>query len=287
VDQGDRAHDPLVREVRVERGHLVRRQHSLVDNRARRQRGEVHLQPSVARFTLGLLAYAVHDPFEVQPGQGLTRGVRRETVRGEEHLPQAGHRGQRRLTQTVGVDWDLPPAEHGRAFDEGVLLEHPHRARRGGLVDGEEHDPGRVRARRWQWEVHYLAEKLVRHTDGDAGPVACVRLGATRAAVVESTQAGQASGDHIVTAATGDIDDERHPARIVLVPRVIEALGSGYVHRALLRASGGAMGRRRPRRSLESRRPEPFARSSTSSGSHLMGVKERVRCPIPPRMRRS
>jgi hypothetical protein len=196
----------------------------------------VHADAALAGLPLGLLAYAEGDPLQLDAGQRRTGrpGVRAgQPPRGQEDLADAGHRGQRAGAEPCGPHRKLPPAEHLRAFDQGIFLEYGHRP---GLVDrpgaGQEDQAGGVFAGRRQGEVDDVAVEGVRHLEHDPGPVAGGRLGTPRAAVVEPAQRGQPFHHNLMGPTTMDIGDERDATRVVLVCRVVKPLRVRLSHRA-------------------------------------------------------
>ena len=162
---------------------------------------------------------------------GPARTVR-QAARGQEDLADARHRGQRARAQVVRRRSGRSRQPSTSAPSTRAYFSSTRTARAAsGVVGGQEDQAGRVRADRRQLEVDHGAVELVRHLDHDAGAVAGVRLGTPGTTVVETAQRGQARADHVVGAAAGDIHHEGDTAGVVLVARVVEALGRGAVMR--------------------------------------------------------
>jgi len=75
----------------------------------------------------------------------------------------------------------------------------------------------------------------VRRLEEDAGPVAGVLLRADRAAVLEVHEHLERLREDVVRGAPLDVGDEPEPARVVLVPRIVEALPGGIAGLGRLR----------------------------------------------------
>jgi hypothetical protein len=266
VHQSDRAADPPVAQVGVERGQLVGREHALVDEGTAGQRREVRRRAPLPGLPLGPLAHAVRDPLKLDAGQRprlvgrVASTVAGGVVRGEEHLAHQRHRVHRRAAQPLGVDRHVPPAQHLGALDLGVLLQHPGGEVGGARGMGQEDQAGGVPPGRRQREVDDVPEQLVRHLEHDPGAVAGVRFRTPRAPVIQPDQRREALGDHVGAAPAVQVRHERHAARVMLVRRVVQRAGGACTvdaglrcvwvrkcHRASCRHSPFSyVGRRRP-----------------------------------------
>ncbi len=206
VHERERALEARVAQVGVELAELVGGQHPLVDDDPRAERREVRVG-----LVLDPLAREVHVPLEL---------VAREAVLGDEDLRERGHLLARRRARTVAVDGDRPPAEHR----EALVGEHLGDRVGGALdaVDGDERDPGRVRARVGELEVDGGPEVRVGHLHEDPGAVAGVGLRTCRAAVVQAAHGGERLLDDGMALAPLHVDDEADAARVVLESWVVE-----------------------------------------------------------------
>ncbi len=212
VHQGERAGDPLVREVRVERLELRLGEHALVDQRPRRQAREVG-----AGLVLRALAQAERAPLQRDPRQ--RSAVRAVVRRGDEQLAEQRHRGPGTRAQVgpVDVGRDVAPAEHPEVLLGGELLDPRDGGRGLLLVRGQERGADRVRPGGRQREVDHSTQELVRNLDQDADAVPGVVLGAARAAVLEPQQRRETPADDRVAAAAGEVRHQGDTACVVLV----------------------------------------------------------------------
>jgi len=185
VDQGDLAREPGVREVREERFELGRGEHALVDDRARRERREVH-----AQAPLRPLAQPERAPVEVQPGQ------RALPVR-HEHLPEDRHARGRGGTHEGGRDGDVAPRQDVEPLLRREALDGPRGVVGSAGLGGEESEARGVVPRRRQVHADDGAQERVRYLGEDARAVAAVHLGAHGAAVVQVGQGRQAGVDDV------------------------------------------------------------------------------------------
>jgi hypothetical protein len=183
--------------------------------------------PTLAGLPLRLPADTEHHALELESGQRLAGGTvdgRRNAARGEEHLADAGKCRQCGHADVVVDRGHVPPAEHLRALDQGVLVQDAGRTGGVGGIPRQEHESGRVRPGGRQLEVDGRPKELVRNLDHHARAVTGVRLGAASAAMIQPAQRRQALGHHIVGPPPGNVDDERDAARVVFVLRLVEAL---------------------------------------------------------------
>ncbi len=214
MHQADGADDPLVGEVEEEPLDLRLGEHSLVDDRARRQAREVDVL--LGQFALGAFADAERRSFEVETGHLVA-------LRSEEDLREVRHGRRGRRAHVVGVHGQLPPPEHTHALFGGDALDGGGCPATNDGVVGQEHDPRGVVAGIGQVEVGDLAEERVGELDQDARAVARVGLGATSAAMLQIAQRHQGFGDDVVVRAAGEIGDEGHATGVVLVLSVVQA----------------------------------------------------------------
>ncbi|MBS1216013.1 MAG: hypothetical protein H6R20_987 [Proteobacteria bacterium] len=225
--------DARVVQVLVVRSDLLREQHALVDDRARRHRRHVELLAVLEVQRLDRMAGALANDVELalqRVGDGDARAAT------DEHLPDHGLELLRGLGQVGVVDGHVTPAEQhlalvlDRPFDL-VLAREPAR----GLLRQEDH-PDTVLARGREGHAllrHLLAEELVRHLDEDAGPVAQLRVETDRTPVNEVLEDLKTLVDDRMAFLPLDVRDEADAARVVLVLGVVEALRlreRGVVH---------------------------------------------------------
>ncbi len=220
VDQGERALDPLVGEVRVEGAQLRGGEHALVDDGAAREAREVH----PVDLVLDPLADDERPALERQAGQpGVAVGA------GEEHLAEARLRRLGPGAEGVVADRHVPPSEHGESLAVGHLGD-----RLGGRVGGrrclrQEGDAGGVGPRRRQVGGEHLPVEPVGDLDQDPGAVPCAGLVSGGAPVLEVAQRPDRRGDDPVAPPAFHVHHERHAARVVLEGGVVEAHRAGLV----------------------------------------------------------
>ncbi len=206
--------EPLVGQVWEERGQLTGREHPLVHDRPRRQRREVRVER-----VLGPLAQAQREAVQRHPGG--TVGCR------DEELLEPRHDAERARAEPGGIDRHGAPAEDEQPLLVRERLDRLHRIRSSLTLVGQEHDPCRVRAGRRQLERHDRTQERVGDLQQDPRPVAAVRLGTRRAAVVEVGQRDERLLDDVVRGRTGQPGEQGDPAGVPLERGVVEALGGG------------------------------------------------------------
>ncbi len=216
VHERHRALHALVGQVGEEAAHLVGNEHPLVDDRARGERRDVE----VGRR--GELADAADD---VQLAlEGVLIGLEARAGLDDE----LAHDRPRRvggLADVLQVDGDVAPAEHALALDARVELQQRLELRAALGILGQEADGDAVAPGLGQLEVHVRAKERMRHLQQHPGAVTGARVGARRAAVLEVLDGLQPLLDDLVDGDVVQPRDERDTARVVLVARVVEAVG--------------------------------------------------------------
>ena len=144
VHDAQRAGQPIVLQVKIERLQLRRGQHALVDEGLSGKAWEVDgfaagaVLPGPLRpeLVLGTLAHHVGAPFQIHAGGAC-----------DEHLTEGGHRVARQRAQRRLVGGHIAPAQHLQALGLGDLLDGF--AGRGGVLRRlrQERDAGRVASR--------------------------------------------------------------------------------------------------------------------------------------------
>jgi len=218
-------------QVDVVLADLVGEQHSLVDDRACRQRRHVELLavPQVER--LDRVAGGLADDVELALERVLVHVPRSA---GDEHL--ADHRLDflRALRKARIAGRHVAPAEQhlsfrgNRALDL-LLARHP-RCR----LLRQEHHADAVLPDRGQRDAQLAAraaQKGVRQLDQDAGAVALQRIGAGGAAVRQVPQDLQPLRNDLVRLPALDLRDEAEAARVVFVNGVVQTLRGGWIGR--------------------------------------------------------
>ncbi len=214
VHQREAAREARVPEVGEVARQLGRREHPLVDDRAR---GEAR-----DREVVGVLA--LHDPPD-HIELPLERVAVGHAVAGRAHEELGDVRGACPRSHAGGalVDRHLAPADHALALGLHAALDQVHRATAQLLVLGQEAHRHAVAAGIGKLEPGVLAQERVGNLDEDARAVTRVRVGALTAAMLELLQRVQRAGDHLVRTRRAHACDERDAAGVVLVGRVVQA----------------------------------------------------------------
>ena len=194
-------------------GQLGGRQHPLVDDRARRERGDDQL---VVRGQLGPAAGQEERTLEgvaVHPVGG-----------GDEQL--ADHR--RGLAGDpagrLGADRDVPPGQDLHPHLGDLLYQQPLQRLAAPVVGRKEHDRHGIPAGLGEREVGHRPEEPVGDLHQHPGAVAGVGVGPFGAPVLHVGERGQASLDGLVRRDTIETGHQRDPTTIVLVSGVVKAL---------------------------------------------------------------
>ncbi len=208
----------LVGEVGEEPGELTGGEHALVDQRAARQRREVDVD-----LVLGPLAEAERHPLERESAHATALG-------GHDELTHGGHDAARGGADAGRVDREVAPRQHGEPLLDGDRLDRLDRRGAALVVEGEERRAHGVAAGSRQLDTllgEHRAQEGVGHLGEDAGAVARVGLGARGAAVLEVDECGDGLADDVVRGLPGQLRHEGDAAGVLLLGRVVEALGCG------------------------------------------------------------
>ena len=219
MDQRQGTLDPIVGQVGEEGPELGRGQHSLVDNGAAAEAGEVDL-------VAGQLGQLVFDPLAgdidhtVEVEACLTLGS------SHKYLVEGGHHPGGLAAQIGGVDRHLAPAEHAKTLGGHDLLDHLHDLVPLTLIVGQEADTRGVLAGRRETR-HQILIQAVGHLEEDAGPVAGVGLRVGRPPMLQAGEGFQGISHDLVAPPPVQVGHEGHAAGVVLKRGVVESLGLG------------------------------------------------------------
>ena len=224
VHDAQRAGEPLILQIQVERLELRSGQHALEDEGLPRQAGEVHglaaravlAGPLGAELVLGTLAHHIGAALQLHPARA-----------GQEDLTERRHRVARQRAQRGVVGRHVAPAQHLQALGLGDLAD--------GLTGGrrvlgrlrQERDAGGVAAGLGQLEVADGPTELVGNLQQDARTVTGVRLGALGAAVFQVQQRGDGLLDDVAAPSAVHIGHHRHATRVMLERGVVQPLSVG------------------------------------------------------------
>ena len=215
MHQRDGRGEALVGQIGVDLGQLRGRQHTLVDQRAGRQRREID-----ARLETCPAAQREDQPVEIDAA-----GVFAVADEQQHHVR---HDAQRDRAERLGAHRHLTPAVYLEAFLEGDLLDRDHRHLAFGFVGGQVGHTHRVLPHRGQHEIDSFAQESVRNLDENTRAVTGRRVGAGRAAVVEIGQSRQAVQNQLMGGLAVELGNEGYAARVVLVAGIVEPLPAGY-----------------------------------------------------------
>ena len=221
MHQRQRGDHAFVVQVLVVLADLRRQQHALVDDCARRERGEIErllaLQRHLADPVLDLLAD--HEQLALE---GILVGTL--VTAADEHL--ADHRlgRQHAVTQSAVIDRDVTPAQQALPLEGDEALDDLLRLVPGLFVPWQEQHADGVLALRRQLESDHPAKEPIRDLQQQPGPVSGARISADRTTMMKTLEYGQAMPNDRVTLLTLDMRDKPDAAGVVLVRRVVQAV---------------------------------------------------------------
>ena len=240
VNQRQRRHHLRVGQVLVVHAHLIGQQHALVDQGARRQRGDVEVLVRAGRHAvLGLLA----DDEQLALERVLVGAV--GTATDEDHA-DLGFGGLHRLAQARGIDGNVAPAQHDLPFGLHQSLDHAFAGGAQGGILGQEHGGGGPGAvfRQADADLGRLgAQEGLGQLDQDARAVAGQRIRTDGAAMGQVFEDFQTLLDDLVRLAVLDVGDEADAASVVFKLRVIKSL---YLRQSAHLTLGSSGSRRGP-----------------------------------------
>jgi hypothetical protein len=218
VHDAQRAGQPVVLQVEVERLELRRGQHALVDERLTGKAWEVDgfatgavLAGALgAEFVLGAFANHIRATLQLHP-----RGAC------DEHLPKGWHGVAGQGTERRIVGRHIAPADHFEALGLGDLLDGLARGR--GVLRRlrQECDASGVAARLGQLEIDDRPQELVGNLQQDACAVAGVRFSALGTAVFQVDQGRDRLVDDVAAAAAVHVGDHGNATRVMLERGVV------------------------------------------------------------------
>jgi hypothetical protein len=200
---------------------LVREQHALVDERARRHRRHVELLAVTQRERLDRMARALPDDVELALERVLVDVAPAAT---DEHLPDHRLDFLGAIGQAGVVGRHVAPAKQNLAFGRDRALDLLLARHARGRLTRQEHHSHAVLTHRRQRDAELAAgtaQEYVGHLDQDAGAVALQGVRARRTPMRQVVQDLEALPDDGVILATLDVGDEAQPACVVLVGGVV------------------------------------------------------------------
>ncbi len=224
MDEGQRRHQARVGQVLVVGLDLIRQEHALVDDGARRQADRV-----VAYVTafVGVLQ-RIRDHFARKVEFALEVALAHVVGLANEHLPVIRLGGLDQFRQRGIVGRHAPPTQDFERllFEDAVpdRIAVPAQAR---IARGED-VAHRVLAGCRQFETDFTAfrgHKLMRNLDQNAGAVARQRISADRAAVFEIFENAQSVFDDAMRFSSLHVGNEANAACVAFHGRIKHALG--------------------------------------------------------------
>ena len=224
MDEGQRRLHRRVLQVGEILVDLLRREHAFVDEGLLGKAGDVPILGTRERRGADLRVAALPHDVELALKRHVV-GHARGTA--DERLAHEGLHRLRRVAQHRVVGLDRAPAEEGESLRLHDLLEALLDAAPHGGIAREVEQTAAVLPELGKLEPSRAAgllQEAMRHLDEDARAIARVDLGAARTAMVEVAQDLQAVGHDPVRLAPVHVDDEAHPAGVVLEERIVQAL---------------------------------------------------------------
>ncbi len=216
VHERQRAGEALVLQVGVEAAQLGGLEHALVDDGPARARGRVELGAD------GELDDA---PDDVELALEGVLVVLEAGTRLDEELADVRARGVGGVADVVLVDRHVAPAEDALALDADVELEQLLDLAAMALVARQEADAHAVAPGLGQLEVDARAEEAVRQLHQQSGAVAGADVGPLGSPVLEVVERLERLDHDVVARDVVEAGDHGDAAGVVLVPRVVQAVG--------------------------------------------------------------
>ena len=230
MHDAQRAGEPFVLQIKIERFQLRGGQHALVDEGPPREAREVDGLAARtvltgafgAQFVFGPLAHHIRPTLQIHSGGAA-----------DERLPEGGHGVAGESTQRRVIGGHVAPAEQTQPLGGDNSLEGGAGGR--GVTGGlrQECDAGGVGTLGGQLEVDHRPKELIGDADHDAGPVAAIGLGSGGAAMLEVQQRCDRVIDDVPATPAVDVHDHGHAARIMFVRGVVEPDTAGHTHLTL------------------------------------------------------
>ncbi len=220
VHEGELRRETLVGEVGVERLQLERRDHALVDERAARQRREVHVELALDTLA-GTERLAVEqDAADRRPGLARARA-------GDEQLFDRRHGVACEGSDLVGSHRNVAPPDDHEVLVDGDRFD---RSLHGGTFFGccrKERVADGVTADRRKLESGDRAQERIRDLRDDACSVTGAGVGAHRPAVLEVAQRVERRIDDVVAGSAAQRRHHGETAGVLLESGVVETLLGG------------------------------------------------------------
>ena len=225
------AHDAVVGQIEVERRELLGAQHPFVDQRARRQAGDV-------AFSLLCLAQRTLDALPDDKQRPVQRRavvcVKGQRHARDEELANDGLRSPRLLPGAQGIGGHVPPAEHaasGIGDRRGDALLTLYAA---ASIAREEYHADTVLAcfRKADADGRAgAAQKGMGNLQKNSCTVSRFGVGAGGSAMREVAEEVQCVTHYLARPRAVQVRDEAHAAGVVLVGRIVQSLSHWRRHR--------------------------------------------------------
>ena len=226
MDQAQRAHHLGIGKLLVEIGDLRSQQQSLVDDGARRKRGNVK---EILLFEVGL-AHRCFRGFAQHVEFALERVLIHARRAPYENLLDVRLRIARHASDRVAVDRCVAPTEDRQAFLARGFFQYAFAEDSVLPIHGKKNHSHAIFAGRGKRESQARAlalEKLVRDLNQDARAIARLRIAAARAAMRQVDEDLNTFQHDIVGFLPFDIGDEPESAGVVLVLWAVHTLSFG------------------------------------------------------------
>ena len=257
MHEGERGGQTGISQIIEIVAELTGQQKALVNDRPRRHRHGIIAHGPQARSRVDgvrdRLAKNIKTPFEdvlVHMGRPAT----------DEELPGPGLRRDDALAEHARIDRHVAPTKQDEALRGDGLVDDFLDVASQVRVFRKKQDADRVIARPRQLEAVLLGfghEEIVRNLQEHAAAVSGLRVGSRGAAMVQIEEDLQPHLDDVVRLGVVHVRDETHAAGVVLLGRIVKALGlgqSGVAHDDVaVHAGVGRRFRRRRRHDLVAR----------------------------------
>ncbi len=272
VDQGERALEVRVVQVRIVLRQLVGCEHAFVTKGLVGHAGAVPVMAAFEARVADLGDRALADHVELALERHVVGQIRAAPDEDLAHERFARLRG---VADHRVVRRYRAPADHFLPFLGDNHLEEPLAVPTLRRVGRQEQHPDAVLTPRRQLDARVargLAEKLVRHLDEHPRAVAGIGLRAAGAAMRQVFEHLQALPDDFVRRFALDVDHEADATGVMLEPRVVQTLLRGGAKQRAAGRRGWAFNLRRHRRSVRS-----VHSASVSKISRLIATSPRQR----------
>ena len=222
MDQSNCGLHRCIGKVQVETAHLGSNKHALVYDGARTERA--HIEDMALQRMLGIGGLFHHTAAYVQ---AALKSFSALDIFGAtyECLQDGRHAGACGGTQIVGIDGNLAPEQQGQTSLRTAFFENALGNLYATLVLGEKEHSHAIVAfigKKVTVLLRFLAEKVMRNLEQDAGTIARIMLQTLTTAMLQIDKDRKGIVDHLMRAHTLQVCQRANTARIMLELRTIQ-----------------------------------------------------------------